>query len=217
MNRKVLQQTYSPKFNDFALEFYSFVADSYAPFYSLPIECTDRDAPYVLDGLLYNECDLPSEEHYTDTHGYTDNNFAAFAMLGRKFPPRIRKLHKQRIYLIDKNRDYKSLSILLNRKDRILNMNCIVEQWDRLGHFYASLESGHVTASTAMKRLNGYTGKNNFYRGNRELGRFFKTEHILQYLSDRTFRQRIRRGVLKGEQIYALVRDLSYGKRGRIS
>ncbi len=94
MNRKVLQQTYSPKFNDFALEFYSFVADNYAPFYSLPIECTDRDAPYVLDGLRYNESDLPLEEHYTDTHGYTENNFAAFAMLGRKFSPRIRKLHK---------------------------------------------------------------------------------------------------------------------------
>jgi hypothetical protein len=30
--------------SDFALEFYSFVADNYAPFYSTPIECTDRDA-----------------------------------------------------------------------------------------------------------------------------------------------------------------------------
>ena len=30
---------------DFALEFHSFSADNYAPFYSRPIECTDRDAP----------------------------------------------------------------------------------------------------------------------------------------------------------------------------
>jgi TnpA family transposase len=79
--RKVLQRTYSHQFNDFALEFYSFVADNYAPFYSVPIECTDRDAAYVLDGLLYNESDLALEEHYTDTHGYTEINFAAFAML----------------------------------------------------------------------------------------------------------------------------------------
>ncbi len=86
------------------------------------------------------------------------------------------------------------MSILLDRKDRILNLNWIVEQWDRLGHFYAYLGSGHVTASTAMKRLNGYTGKNNFYCSNRKLGRFFKTEHILQYLSDKTLRQRIWRG-----------------------
>ncbi len=61
--RKVLQQTYSSKFSDFALEFYTFLADNYAPYYSLPIECTDRDAPFVLDGLLYNESDLELEEH----------------------------------------------------------------------------------------------------------------------------------------------------------
>lgn len=42
MRRKVLQQTYSPKFKDFAIEFYTFVADNYAPFFSLPVECTDR-------------------------------------------------------------------------------------------------------------------------------------------------------------------------------
>ena len=69
MPHKVLQRTYSTRFNDFALEFYSFVADNYAPFYSRPIECTDRDAPFVLDGVLYHESDLNLEEHYTDTHG----------------------------------------------------------------------------------------------------------------------------------------------------
>ncbi len=82
MPHKVLQRTYSTRFNDFALEFYSFVADNYAPFYSHPIECTDRDAPFVLDGVLYHESDLDLEEHYTDTHGYTEINFAAFGMVG---------------------------------------------------------------------------------------------------------------------------------------
>ena len=97
-------------------------------------------------------------------------------------------------------------------------MDWIAGQWDRLGHSYASLESGHATASTTMmKRLNGYSGKNHFYRANRELGRIFKTEHILQYMSNKSLCQRTRRGLLKGEQIHALARDLNYGKRGRIS
>ena len=80
LRRKVLYKSYSHAFNDFALEFYTFVADNFAPYYSLPHDCTDRDAPFVLDGLLYNESDLDIQEHYTDTHGYTDTNFAAFAM-----------------------------------------------------------------------------------------------------------------------------------------
>jgi TnpA family transposase len=212
--RKVLQRTYSHRLNDYALEFYSFVADNYAPFYSDVIECTDRDAAYVLDGLLYNESDLPLEEHYTDTHGYTEINFAAFAMLGRRFAPRIRGLHKQRIYRIDTALDYGPLTPLVERWDRTIHLDSISEQWDRMGQFYASLESGHTTASTALKRLNAFSGKNHFYRANRELGRVFKTEFILQFLSDPATRQRVRRGLLKGEEIHALARQVAYGKQG---
>ncbi len=215
--RSVLQQTFSHKLSDFALEFYSFVADNYAPFYSTPIECTDRDAAFVLDGLLYNESDLDLEEHYTDTHGYTEINFAAFAMLGRRFCPRIRGLQHQRIYRIDAERNYGVLKSLVDRPDRTIRLDWIADQWDRMGQFYASLESGHTTASVALKRLASYSKKNHFYRANRELGRVFKTEFILQYMSQPLLRRRVRRGLLKGEQLHTLAKDVFYAKRGRVS
>jgi TnpA family transposase len=41
-----------------------------------------------------------------------------------------------------------------------------------------------VTASVALKRLVAFSGKNRFFRANRELGRILKTEFILQYLSE---------------------------------
>ncbi len=217
MPRKVLQQTYSTRFGDFALEFYSFVADNYAPFYSTPIECTDRDAGFVLDGLLYNESDLELEEHYTDTHGYTEINFAAFVMLGRRFCPRIRGIGKQRLYRLDAKRDYGPLADLVSRADRMIDPQVIVEQWDRMGQFYASLEHGHATASVALKRLASCTAKNRFYRANRDLGRVFKTEFLLSYLSEPPLRSRIRKGLLKVEQLHALARDVYYGRRGRIN
>jgi len=128
MPRKVLQQTHSTRFSDFALEFYSLIADNYAPFYSLPIECTDRDAAFVLDGLLYNESDLDLEEHYTDTHGYAEINFAAFAMLGKRFCPRIRGIQKQRLYWLDVEREYAALGNLVDRTDRTLDAQVIAEQ-----------------------------------------------------------------------------------------
>ena len=215
--RRVLQQTYSTRFSDFALEFYTFVADNYAPFYSLPIECTDRDAAFVLDGLLYNESDLPLEQHYTDTHGYTEINFAAFAMLGRRFCPRIRGVQHQRIYRIEPAREYGPLKSLVGRADRTIDTGVIAEQWDRMGQLYASLQSGHVTASVALKRLVAYSAKNRFYRANRDLGRVLKTEFILQYFSEPDLRGRIRRGLLKVEQLHALARDVFYGRRGRIN
>jgi TnpA family transposase len=171
----------------------------------------------VLDGLLYNESDLVLEEHYTDTHGYTEINFAAFALLGRRFAPRIRGLKKQRIYRIDKDRDYGPLESLVSRWDRTIHLDWICDQWDRMGQLYASLENGHTTASTALKRLAGYSGKNHFYRANRELGRVFKTEYILQFMSDPLQRQRVRRGLLKGEEMNALARQVAYGKQGKLT
>jgi TnpA family transposase len=60
----------------------------------------------------------------------------------------------------------------------------------------------------------GFSVKNRFYRANRDLGRIFKTEFILQYLSEPELRGRIRRGLLKVEQLHALARDVFYGRRG---
>lgn len=105
-------------------------------------------------------------------------NFTAFTLLGRKHSPRIRNVKKQRIYKIDKVRAYGALSPLVTSKDRLIHIDWIVDQWDRMGHFYASLEAGHVTASTALKRLASFSEQNHFYRANREFGRIIKTENI---------------------------------------
>lgn len=215
--RKQLQQNYSTKFKDFALEFYSFIANNYAPYFSRPIECQERDAAYVLDGLLYNESDLEIEEHYTDTHGYTEINFAAFTILGRKFCPRIKGLHSQSIYCINSERDYGVLSESLSKSDRAINTSCIAEQWDLVGRFYASLEAGHTTASVALKRLVCYPRKNLFYRANQDLGRIYKTIFLLEYMTEPELRQRIRRGLLKVEELHQLARDIFFAKRGRIA
>jgi TnpA family transposase len=69
----------------------------------------------------------------------------------------------------------------------------------------------------ARKRLASCTAKNRFYRANRDLGRIFKTEFLLSYLSEPQLRSRIRKGLLKVEQLHALARDVYYGRRGRIN
>ena len=84
-----------------------------------------------------------------------------------------------------------------------------------MGQFYSSLVAGHTTASVALKRLVACSAKNRFYRAN--LGRVFKTEFLLSYLSEPQLWARIRRGLLKVEQLHALARDVYYGRRGRIN
>ena len=171
----------------------------------------------MLDGVLYHESDLNLEEHYTDTHGYTEINFAAFGMIGMRFCPRIRSLHRQRIYCADPTRDHGVLEPVLKRGRRAVNFRLIAQQWDRIGQFYAAFPAGHATASAALQRLNRFQASNRFYAANRELGRALKTEFLLQYMSEPKLRAKVRRGLLKVEQLHALARAVYYGQRGRIS
>ena len=217
MRHKVLQQTYSTRFNDFALEFYSYIADNYAPFYSRPFECTDRDAPFVLDGILYHESDLDFEEHYIDTHGYDEINFAAFFLINMRFCPRIRRMHRQRIYCADPARNHGVLEPVLRRGRKAINFRLIAEHWDRIGQFHAAFPAGHTTESAALQRLNRFPNSNRFHAANRELGRVLKTEFILKYMSKPELRIRVRRGLLRVEQLHAMARVVYYGQLGRIS
>ena len=76
-------------------------------------------------------------------------------LLPRKYPLRSRSIGD----------DYGALQSLVSCTDRTIGIRIVVEEWDRIGQFYASLESGHTTASVALKRLVAFSGKNRFYRG----------------------------------------------------
>ena len=134
-----------------------------------------------------------------------------------RFCPRIRSLHRQRIYCADPDRDHGVLEPVLQRGRRAVNFRLIAEQWDRIGQFYAAFPAGHATASAALQRLNRFQASNRFYTANRELGRALKTEFVLQYMSEPKLRAKVRRGLLKVEQLHALARAVYYGQRGRIS
>src|SRR5690606_16328814 len=105
-HQKVADQSYQARIGDFALAFYTFVADNYAPFHSKPFDCAEGEAPHVLDGFLYNESDLPLEEHYTDTRAAATITFSSFGWHGKKYSPRIRGVKNHRIYMIDPDMDY---------------------------------------------------------------------------------------------------------------
>ena len=96
------------------------------------------------------------------------------------------------------DKDYGPLDPVVNRKERTIHLDWITEHWDRIGQFFAAFASGQTTASVALKRLVGHGPKNRFYRATRELGRVFKTEFILDYLSQPALRTRIRRGAPQG-------------------
>lgn len=214
---KVLQQSYNLKFGDYALEFYTFVADNYAPYHSTPVESAGGEAAHALDGIYYNESDLIFEEHYTDTKAAATINFAAFAFTGVEYNPRIRGVQNHKIFKIEREKDYGNLEGLLKHREAVIKMDSIINQWDRMAHFYASIAYGYSTASVSLRKLLSLNSKNEFYKANLQLGRILKTENTLKNMVNPNMRKRRQRGLLKGEEMHQLARDINYGNRGKIT
>jgi TnpA family transposase len=65
---------------------YSFIDERHFLFHSTVISSAEREAAYVIDGLLHNEV-VKSDIHSTDTHGYGEIIFGATFLLGFSFAP----------------------------------------------------------------------------------------------------------------------------------
>lgn len=175
------------------------------------INCQLREAPFVLDGLLHQDA-YRIEEHYVDTHGYTELLFGVCEVLGFRFAPRLRDLPDQVIYRAKKGVDYAALNHVLRRTVR---EGLIVEHWDEINRVAASLEDGLVAPSLIMVKLQSLRRQHPLQQAMQELGRLPKTRHILSYVEDPAFRRRVLVGLNKQERVHSMARAICFGRQGR--
>ena len=91
-------------------KFYSHLSDQYGYFSILPISPTESEAAYVLDGLFDQDTVLDIHEHFTDTGGASDHIFGLFALIGKRFAPRLRNLKDRKFHTFEKGDAYPALS-----------------------------------------------------------------------------------------------------------
>jgi TnpA family transposase len=193
--------------------FYTHLSNQYGPYYTQVISAIVRDAPYVLDGLLYHESDLRIEEHYTDTAGFTDHVFALCHLLGFRFAPRIRDLADKRLYPVQKSGTYPALEGLVGG---VLNTKLIGSHWEEILRLATSIKIGTVTASLILRKLGAYPRQNGLAVALRELGRLERTQFMLQWLQDPALRRRVHVGLNKGEARNALARAVFFNRLGEL-
>lgn len=194
---------------------YTHTVDQYPQFGSQIVSVHERDATYVLNEILANETDLPLNEHTTDTHGYTDLNFALFDLVGKQFSPRIRDIKKQRLYKIT-GKDIKELSYPPLRFTGSVNIDYLKRFTDEMERVAASLKMGTVTPSTLISKLQAYPRQNNLMYILQAYGQLVKTGFTCKYLLDRHLRKKINSQLNKGEQLHGLRTFLWFGGDGVI-
>lgn len=158
-----LHANYSFKYfgKDKGVSVYTFVDDKQSLFYSTVISASEREAAYVIDGLLHNDV-IKSNIHSSDMHGYTESIFAATHFIGTSFAPRFKSLSKQCIYAFSSQKTYakKGFKIL---PSRTINVNLIREHWDDILRFMATIKLKETSASRLFKRLSSYSKDHPLY------------------------------------------------------
>jgi len=94
---------------------------------------------------------LRPREHYTDTHGFTEQLFGLCHLLGFSFMPRLKDLKDQQLYRPDRE----PLGILGSIMDAAVDTALIREQWDQLVRVAASLKNRTAPAHLVLERLAG--------------------------------------------------------------
>jgi len=194
-----LHASYSFKYfgKDKGVTMYLFIDERHALFYSTVISSSEREAAYVIDGLMHNEV-IKSDTHSTDTHGFTESIFAATHLIDTAFAPRIKKIGKQTLSSFSsKGKHERRGDTLL--PGHTINKKLILSQWDDILRFMATIKLRHSSASQLFKRLSSYAKDHPLYRALKEFGRIIKTQFILTYFDDLELRQRIEKQLNKVE------------------
>lgn len=199
--------------NEPGIRAYSHLSDQFAPFAVDTIPATASEAPFILDGLLGCDAGRRVREHYADTGGFTDHVFAACAMLGYSFAPRIRDLPDKRLYAFEPNAAPAIVRPLIAARIRT---DLIERNWPDLLRLTASMALGTVQPSTILRKLAAYPRQNELASALREVGRVERSLFLLRWIADADLQRRAQLGINKGEAHHALKRAIAFGRRGEI-
>ncbi|EHK53324.1 transposase Tn3 family protein [Mesorhizobium alhagi CCNWXJ12-2] len=153
---------------------------------------------HVLDGLFrsgYGSSNI--QEHFTDTGGASDHVFGLFALIGKRFAPRLRNLKGRKFPTFEQGDAYPALT---NHIGAPINTTLILDHWDDLLHLAASITTRSVVPSTILKKLSASPKESQLAKALRELGRIERSLFMIEWYSSPVLRRRCQAGLNKARQ-----------------
>ena len=214
IEKSSINASYYPRYFGYynkSISIYTHLADCYDVFSTQVISCTEREATYVLSGLLSNKSDVTPEFHCTDTHGFTEHIFALCFLLGFSFHPRIKDLSEQKIYKIG-SKSCGLLEDLFRDKISQREFDIVEDSWDQIVRIAFSIGNSHLPAHVIIQKL---ANRNDVVaKSIKILGRIIKTIYILKYISDKDLRYKVHLQLNRGESRHSLAKALFFVNRG---
>lgn len=139
--------------------------------------------------------------------------FAFCALLGFDLFPRLKGIHRQKLYRPDGGRPdaYPHLHLVLSRP---IDWDLIRRQYDEMVKYATALRLGTAEAESILRRFTRANGQHPTYKALIELGKVQRTLFLCRYLRSEALRREIQEGLNVIETWNSVNSFIFYGKGG---
>ena len=195
---------------------YWHVADKAICIYSQLRRCSSSEVAAMIQGVLRHCTKMAIDKQYVDTHGQSHVAFAFCHLLGFRLMPRIKGIHRQKLYRPRPGEPdaYPGLRLILTRP---INWELIRQQYEEMIKYATALRLGTADAEAILRRFTRDNLKHPTYQALSELGKAVKTIFLCEYLGSKKLRHEIQEA-LNIIELWNGVNDfIFYGRGGEFS
>jgi TnpA family transposase len=174
---------------------------------------TPRDSLYAVDLMYRRDGGIRPEVFISDTGAYSDMVFGLLKLLGVAYRPELADLPDQKLWRIDLNADYGPLDQAARGK---IDLSRIERHWPDIVRVVASVHNGQIRASDAIRILQRGGNPTQLGHALTQLGRIFKTLHVLTYVDREPYRRGIKRMRNLQEERQGLAKHVFHGRKGEL-
>jgi TnpA family transposase len=137
--------------------------------------------------------------------------FGLAYLLGIELMPRIRNWRSLKLYRIGADGHPLYTRSLYSGS---IDWDLIHAHWEDYLRVVLAIQSGHVSASWVLARLNRYSRRNRLYLAFQELGRAVRTVYLLRWIVNDALRASVTDGANKVETFHEFSGFLNFGNQG---
>ena len=194
------------------------------------LSSSDREAPFLLDGLLesceslwelYNPDDLSNEDtdlehiHHSDSHGYTEAVFSALWFKKILLQPHIAKVWEKKLFAYDKQTLNESRQGVV-QANKTINQGNVKKHWNEMLRIMCSVILGYCPAHLVFRQLSAGKAFHPVYHAFQDLGRLIRTKATLRYLESQELRRDVRKYLNRVELGQKFGRAIFHGREGKL-
>lgn len=156
--------------------------------------CSSSEVAAMIEGVLHHCTDMEIDRQYVDSHGQSEVAFAFCHLLGLQLLPRLKAIHKQRLYRPGTGmlEAYSNLQPVLRRA---INWSLITQEYDNMVKYATALRLGTAETEAILRRFTRNNLQHPTYKALAELGKARRTIFLCRYLRLPELRREIQEGL----------------------